>query len=45
MAWDDERIAELLRSLNTAMNRELDTILEFDQPAATVAPGLAASFA
>ena len=32
MAWDDARIAVLLRSLNAAMNEELETILAFDRP-------------
>lgn len=30
MCWDDVRIVELLRGLNSAMNEELDTILGFD---------------
>lgn len=36
MAWDDERIAQLLKSLNTAMNAELVAIEGFDEaPART----------
>jgi 2-polyprenyl-6-methoxyphenol hydroxylase-like FAD-dependent oxidoreductase len=30
MCWDDVRIVELLRGLNSAMNEELETILGFD---------------
>lgn len=37
MGWDDERIVELLRSLNAAMNEELVTIEGFE--AAPVAAG------
>ena len=40
--WDDDRIAELLLELNTAMNDELDVITGFDDRQPIHPPTIAA---